>query len=176
MPTTVLFVCTGNICRSPYAERYARLLVERAGAADWQLGSAGTSAVVGAPVETSMAADLARHGADPEGFAARQLTPALLTDADLVVTMERYHRSYVVDDHPLLARRTLTLRQLQRAVAAQPPGLTGRRLLDAVTGQVVAPRPGDSIADPYGRGSAAMQSAAAAIREVLDATVPRLLD
>src|SRR4051812_10984921 len=76
-PFTVLFVCTGNICRSPVAERVARAFLDAAlgaEAACIHLGSAGTRAVVGSGVHPDSAAVLAGLGGKPAGFAARQLT------------------------------------------------------------------------------------------------------
>src|SRR6478736_4368900 len=67
----ILFVCTGNVCRSPYAERRLRQLLPHAGAS---IASAGTAAVVGADLESATKDRLRRVGADVTGFAAQALT------------------------------------------------------------------------------------------------------
>ena len=64
----ILFVCTGNICRSPYAERRLRQLLPEAGI---EIASAGTGAVVGSDIETETRDALRRKGADVTGFRAR---------------------------------------------------------------------------------------------------------
>jgi protein-tyrosine-phosphatase len=111
-PFTVLFVCTGNICRSPVAERVARAFLDAAlgaEAACIHLGSAGTRAVVGSGVHPDSAAVLAGLGGKPAGFAARQLTDDLALDADLVLALTRSHRRSVLQRAPRGLARTFTL-------------------------------------------------------------------
>ena len=118
-PFAVLTVCTGNICRSPAAER---LLAARLGAGSGvAVSSAGVGAVVGAPIPPPMAALLSGAGVSPDGFAARQLTAAMLRDSDLVLVLTRGHRARVVDVYPGAVRRTFTLRELARLAAAVGP-------------------------------------------------------
>jgi len=70
----ILTVCTGNICRSPAAER---LLA--AGLGDTaQVTSAGTGALPGYPMDAAMVPLVEAAGASTDGFAARQLTPAMV--------------------------------------------------------------------------------------------------
>lgn len=122
----ILAVCTGNICRSPAVE----LLLERAlaptspGASTSAplVASAGTHAVVGAPVDAQVAALLEADGVDHAAFRARQLTPALLRGPALVLTLTRGHRSIVVQNHPAALRRTFTVREFARLVASVEPG------------------------------------------------------
>jgi protein-tyrosine-phosphatase len=81
----VLFVCTGNTCRSPFAEALAR---RELGPAGHEFSSAGTNAYVGAPCPPeAVEIALAHHGIDLSGHRARQLTPELEADADLVVRL-----------------------------------------------------------------------------------------
>lgn len=87
----ILFVCTGNTCRSPIAVAIARRVAEERGLADLDLGSAGTSAVDGQPasdgallVGIERQLDLAEHR-------ARQLTPELVELADLILVMGPHH-------------------------------------------------------------------------------------
>ena len=95
----LLFVCTGNRCRSPLAERLAarwaaELLGPRAG--EVTTLSAGTAATAGEPMEERSARALSELGGDPRGVAARILTPADVESADLVLTMTREHRRRVL--------------------------------------------------------------------------------
>ncbi len=112
----VLFVCTGNICRSPTAER-----LTCAFAAEHGLGlnasSAGTRAVIGYGMEPTAAEVLRSMGGNPEGFRARQLSPAIVGDADLILTMTTRHRDRVLAESPQAMRRTFTLLEAGRLLA-----------------------------------------------------------
>lgn len=120
----VLFVCTGNICRSPAAERLARAwLAAYAGEAarTFEVASAGTHGVVGHPMDEPSAEALVAHGGDPDGHAARALEPYLVESADLVVGLARRHRAAVVTLVPGATRRAFTLRELDELVSAASP-------------------------------------------------------
>ena len=117
-PARILVVCTGNICRSPAVER---LLAARLAGADVEVTSAGTRAVVGAPVSAPMVPLVRAAGASVEGFAARQLTVDQIREADLVIAATRGHRSAIVELVPAVVRRTFTLLELARLVAHVDP-------------------------------------------------------
>ena len=80
----ILTVCIGNICRSPIAEY---LLRERLAARGIQVASAGLNAMVDHPMDAMALQLLAEHGMDGAAHRARQLTPGLLREADLVLGM-----------------------------------------------------------------------------------------
>ncbi|MGY1914962.1 arsenate reductase/protein-tyrosine-phosphatase family protein [Blastococcus sp. SYSU DS0973] len=108
----LLFVCTGNICRSPLAERLATAWADqRLGsvAANVYIASAGTDALDGRAMDKRSAAALTGLGGDPSGFAARTLVPEMATHADLVLTMTRRQRRLVLADAPRALRHTFTL-------------------------------------------------------------------
>lgn len=91
-PTRVVFVCLGNICRSPMAERVARSRATDAGLTDVVFSSAALSTEeIGNPMDPRARRTLAAHGYDGSGHRARQVTAAQIRDADLVIGMERDH-------------------------------------------------------------------------------------
>lgn len=105
----VLFVCTGNICRSPTAERLAAAYVSRHQISDFVAASAGTHAVVSHPMHHDAEAVLAQLGGSASNFAARQLTRKVVSQADLIITMTRSHRRSVLEVAPNKLRSTFTL-------------------------------------------------------------------
>jgi len=168
-PFRVLYVCTGNICRSAVAERLLRRdLAARLGARSElvQVESAGVRGLVGEPIDADSAAALTALGGDPAGFAARRLDAELVQGADLVLTANRQHRANVVRLDPSAARRTFTMRELAwladlvdlDALPASDP----RARLEAAVREVAAARgsvrPDDrhdlDVEDPYGSPSA----------------------
>jgi len=91
-PVKVVFVCWGNICRSPIAERVAQRMAEEEGMTDVEITSAATSTEeIGNPMDDRAAAVLRRHGYRSEDHVAHQITKAELAEADLVVAMETLH-------------------------------------------------------------------------------------
>lgn len=164
-PLRVLVVCTGNICRSPVGEL---LLANRLGPTA-EVASAGTHALVGHGVDDAMVARLP-GGVDASAFAARQLTPALLRTADLVIGMSREHRARAVELAPATVRRAFTLRELARVLSLEdayaPAATPGEWLRAAIPvagrlrqrARADAPED-DDIVDPYRRADAVFDTA-----------------
>lgn len=127
--TKILFVCHGNICRSPMAEFVMKDLVEKSGAADrLAIASAATSAEeIGNPVYPPARRELAKHGIGCSGKTARQMTAADYGQYDLLIGMD-----------------SANLRNMRCICGGDPEGKI-RRLLDFTD------RPGD-VADPWYTG------------------------
>ena len=89
----ICFVCSGNICRSPTAEVVLRRLVADAGlSSSIEVCSAGIGSWhAGDPADARSAEAMRRHGYDPSGHRARQVSRQDLVDHDLVVAMDRGH-------------------------------------------------------------------------------------
>lgn len=113
----VLFVCTGNICRSPTAERLAAAYGARLQIPDFQASSAGTRAMVGHPIHQHAAHVLEELGGVATDFAARQLTPRMASNADIVIAMTRGHRDAVLELAPHRLHRTFTLSEASELAA-----------------------------------------------------------
>lgn len=126
----ILFVCHGNICRSPMAEFVMKDLVKKAGReAEYEIASAATSTEeIGNPVYPPARRELAAHGIGCAGHAARQLQQADYDHYDLLIGMDGAN-----------------VRNMRRMCGGDPDGKI-RLLLD------FAGRPGQEVADPWYTG------------------------
>lgn len=108
----VLMVCTGNVARSPLAEQLfsawtAKVFEEES--ANFLMASAGVRALVGHDM-TDEARRVARDfGVDAVRHTARQLTPELIAESDLVLGANRAHRRFVVETQPRASSKTFTM-------------------------------------------------------------------
>jgi len=110
----ILTVCTGNICRSPVAERLLQAGLDQAVPGGFVVTSAGTHAMVGDPIQPPSADIVRAFGGNAEGFAARQLTSRILRGVDLVLTMTSGHRGEVLKLDASVLKRTFTIREFAR--------------------------------------------------------------
>ncbi|GIT80786.1 hypothetical protein LLS1_24550 [Leifsonia sp. LS1] len=176
---SVLFVCTGNICRSPYAQAIAVARATAAGAA-LTFASAGTQARDRMPMDPRTVALLARADVPVPAHQARLLREEFVSMADLIVTMTGEQRSAVVRAWPDALRRTFTIAELPELADASGATPDGSAPIDVYLDALRAARPRlrDSVtarvdvADPYGGPAAGY----AAMAEHLGPLVERLVD
>lgn len=175
----ILAVCTGNVCRSPVAERALQSGFDELAPGRFQISSAGTSGLSGDPVTEETAQVVADAEIDFTGFRARRLVPEHIDGADLILTMARDHRSAVVVMAPSALARTFTLREFARILPLVPPESASdpvdRWRSLAVLAQRYrhqGPGDGDDVVDPYGRSVRAHQLMYAQMMPAID----RLLD
>lgn len=178
MAFKIVVVCTGNVCRSPMAERLL----------DAHLGdlatttSAGTHALVGQPMTQQSAMIVLRWRAGPATHVARQLDERVLAGADLVLTATREHRAAVLEVDPSLVRRTFTVREAGRLAALSAPGLQGatpaERLVELRDGLAAArarwaapPSADDDVEDPYGLSDVTYARVAGVVCQAVGAVV-----
>ena len=93
---TVVFVCTGNTCRSPMAEGMFRNLLRERGISDVEVTSCGTGAFPGVPA-SDYAVDAAKaYGADISSHRSRPLSRYLVDSGDLFICMTANHRELLL--------------------------------------------------------------------------------
>ena len=146
----VLFVCTGNICRSPTAERLAIAMAESLEINNFVASSAGTHALVGHPIHSNAIPVLEGLGGSAENFRARQLTPRIALSADLILTMTRRHRDAVLERAPQRLHQTFTIAEAARIIS--DAGAVAVANLSPLRSQIAASEALD-VLDPIGQGT-----------------------
>lgn len=169
----VMFVCTANICRSPYAERRARALVGRRSFVEF--ASSGTDPVGIGPMDEVMARELIARGGDAGGLCGIGTTRANLAAADLVLTLTQAHRLRLIDDFPAMSQKYYTLGQFSRSIEHAGRRLHGDERLAFVHAERRPPEASDDVPDPYGQGQQAARIAADRIDDLLVSMLDRLV-
>jgi protein-tyrosine-phosphatase len=146
----LLFVCTGNTCRSPLAEGIARAELERRGWKNVRVASAGLSAGDGHPATHEAVVVAAREGIDLSGHRSRPLTPDAAAWADLILVMGPQHLAAV--DRLGAGERATTLGDF----AAGPDGI------------------GEPVRDPYGGPEEVYEETFRELQSLISASLDRL--
>jgi len=188
----VVFVCTGNICRSPFAERLLRAKLDNLlgeDAARIEVSSAGSHALVGEAMMPESLETLVRYGGDGTGFIARALAIEQVEQADLILGLTREHRNAVASEVPSAVPRIATVREYARLVGDIPPAELPAPGVDPVErlrtftdaalarrGTVLPKRPADDdIPDPFGGPMSGYDKAAELIDEALSVPLSLLI-
>jgi sulfate adenylyltransferase len=165
----VLFVCTANICRSPYMQ----LMADRLADGVLDVSSAGTHGYDDHDVDVEMRTLLTAREVSSDSFRSRRLTAELVDEADLVLTAEVTHRRFILDEQPGAFRKVFTLGQFAAAVR-NADGLIGQDLLAEIATRRPHADPSLDVADPYRQGPDAAARAAEQIESLLQVVVPAL--
>jgi protein-tyrosine-phosphatase len=147
-PKHVLFVCTGNTCRSPMAEGLLRLAT--AGRDDFTVSSAGIAAAKGWPASRETQNLLKKRGAPLKDFKSRPVSEDLLKAATHVFVMTEGHLTALESRYPQYADKCFLVREFA--------GLTDKRKIT-------------DVPDPIGMGPAAYEEVA----RILDAAIPAII-
>ncbi|QQM67929.1 arsenate reductase/protein-tyrosine-phosphatase family protein [Actinomyces weissii] len=166
-PESVLFVCTGNICRSAFAAAYLAHLIQGSGIT---VESAGIGALVGRGMDERALLLASQLGVDGSLHRARQLTGRMLGGASLVVVFGPEHYDWVQENNPEAIAKTVAVGQfvsgLEQDVGSQVQHRSISDLLSVVKQMQPVPDKSSWIKDPYKKdGSEYIQI----MREVIDA-------
>lgn len=175
-PLRVLFVCTANISRSPYAERRTRQAVGEGLA----VSSAGIPGFPGRGMDEAMEHLLLERGGDGSGHVSRAVDQDMVEDVDLVVVFEFAHYVRLLEMDA--GNRTKAVSLGQVAAAAVRPStpsddwsmMDGPEIVAAVVGAVGPHSMSFDVEDPYRRGPAIARQCANEIDACLAVLLPRL--
>lgn len=159
----VLFVCTGNICRSAFAEASLKSLL--ADGARASVSSAGIAAMVGYGMDPLMAQEAELRGIDAGGHRARQLTGRILGGSDIVLVFEPVQVEWIEREYPEHLAKVVGMGQVGTVLSAKPRRARIRPM-DLVTDVMQQDQDlveSNWIADPYRRGPRAAREAAETI-------------
>ncbi|MFT4176704.1 MAG: low molecular weight protein arginine phosphatase [Luteolibacter sp.] len=148
VPKHVLFICTGNTCRSPMAEGLFRKFIGNRG--DYAVGSAGVAATRGTPASKETLAILKKRGATLDSFKSRLVNRRILEEATHVFAMTRGHLLALEDHFPEFSDKYYLVCEF-----AEIPGQGT----------------GADVPDPIGMGAAAYEKTA----DVLETAIPTII-
>ncbi|WP_438447504.1 low molecular weight protein arginine phosphatase [Gorillibacterium sp. sgz5001074] len=191
MKTRILFVCTGNTCRSPMAEGLCRSMAEREGL-EVEVRSAGVSAVDGAAVSRHTGDILREKGASGGVTSSSSLKPETVRWADLILTMTMSHKRMLLERHPEAVDKVHTLLEYAESDPAvldrirEKESLLSELQLKQALGQPIGREererlyrldeaaPDFDIPDPFGGSRRDYDETAKAIERALASVLKRL--
>ena len=151
----VLFVCTGNSCRSVMAERLMKRLLRDAAIEGVEVASAGAFAIDGMPATREAQTILQEAGIEAAAHRSRRLTREMIEEADLILVMESFHAEHILQEVPSARGKVHLLKSYGLA-----------------RGETAAGHPG--IQDPIGKPLEVYEVCFGEIREAVERVVKSL--
>jgi len=127
----VLFVCTGNSCRSVMAEGLMKKYLKELGKDDIKVTSAGTSTVGGFPPTNETVQVMEDEGIDVTAHRSTKLDENIIKDADLILVMEDLHKDFIDSNYPEGSFRTYLLKEY--GLEGEPNYPDSRNIQDPIT-------------------------------------------
>ncbi|NOX97386.1 MAG: low molecular weight protein arginine phosphatase [Nitrospirae bacterium] len=122
-PKTILFVCTGNTCRSVMAQGLFHKMLKDRGKKDIKLASAGTGALPGMKPPREVEDVLGEEGIDVSQHEATRLTTDLIEKADLILAMDRCHQQTILEMSSRASEKTFLLEEFISCAGDEFPGI-----------------------------------------------------
>ena len=145
----VLFVCTGNTCRSPVAAAILQQRLKAAGDFDWLVGSAGTTAKEGQGAASHSITILAERGIDLTNHRSRAFRLDFVLPSALVLCMEPSHVEWIQRHYPQQLDKVYLLSEMSHKL--------------------------DGVADPFGNSLADYRQMADEVTMLIEAGLPRII-
>lgn len=150
----VIFVCTGNICRSPMGEGIFRDRWEKLEKGEIKVSSMGTHGLDNKPASTSGQEICLENGIDISNHRSRELVASEMEEADLIFCMEKVHREYIRVFFPRFEEKTVLL-------GAWPDRKENRKA---------------NVADPIGKNEKAYRKTFKIISDHIDHVMPFVVE
>lgn len=164
-PFRVVFVCTGNTCRSPLAEAVARQAVEARGWTHVEVSSAGVATMDGLPPSEGAVAAAGERGLDLSAHRSTRLTGRGVQDADLILTMSGPHLARVEELGGAGRAHLIT------AFAREGPDSAGE---GAGTTDGLEGAAGEGVPDPFGADAELYRRTLDLLEVLVEASLRRL--
>lgn len=190
MAKQILFICTGNTCRSPLAEGLLRVIAEKSGI-DLDIRSAGVAAAEGMPISRH-SSDILHEKGFVEAISSQSVTEKLVRWADIILSMTVSHKRAVVQQYPEAVDKIFTLKEYVQddaetaALIKEKEELLSELHLKHALGQSISDKevarlmelekstPDFDISDPFGGSKSEYEQCAAEIETCLRKLVDKL--
>ncbi len=163
----ILFICTGNTCRSLMAEYLLKKMAKDNGL-EIEVRSAGISAWVDSQIPALTLVVLKKEGISPDSHVVTPITTTIIEWADLVLTMETPHLNRVIDLVPEAREKVFLLTEYAEAQE--------HKVTEAETARFAAFGNKRGLPDPFGGSREAYETCLAQIKKCLDRLIKILKD